>query len=202
MKIRGFGWGIVCIVALSLLVFSGQVKQPEKAVVQKEVAVAISADKFKLSPEIDPSWRGLETLEKQVLEDNDALQKYFKAGQFDQMAKLLEARHAVVVGEAYEMMYGKESIKFWSSPRLKGATLEIKVAMVYVSNAMGPHPKLPFPEEKTLKPPIGGKAYNAVAFVAQEIHIISKTKTGSLLHNDTYFMDLGYQHQWPCPWGN
>lgn len=202
MKIRKFGWGIVFIGAVSVLIFSQQVKQADQPQMEMQVIPGGLADKIMVSPGIDKAWHGLASLGKQILEDNNMLQKYFSAGKFDLMAALLHQRRGVISGRGYELMYGKDSQGFWKSLRSDGAMLEIKVAMVYVSNVTGPHPKLPFPEEKTLRLPMGKSAFNAVAFVAEEIHIITKTKTGSLLHNDTYFCDLGYRHQWDCQWGN
>jgi len=200
MKIRGFGWGMACIVALSLVAFSGQTKPTDNPSAERAAVLGISAEKIQLSKGIDLTWPGLVTLKKQILKDIEMLESYFKKGQTAQIVQLLESRYAVIAGKGYELMYANGSGKFWLARRSEAETMEISVAMIYVSNVMGPHPKLPFPEEKALKPPIGVKAFNAVAFVALEIHIITKTKSGSLLHNDKYFMNLAYRHQWPCLW--
>jgi len=204
MKFKGFGWGIVCIFALSMLIFSGQVKQADQPQVQKEVIPGGLADKIMVSPGIDKRWHGLATLGDQILEDIKALQKYFNAGKsgLAQIETLLDQRRGVISSEGYALIYGKDSATFWSNRQAEGATLEIKVAMVYVSNVTGPHPKLPFPEEKTLKLPIGKGAFNAAAFVVVEYHLIKKTKEGTVLHNVTYPGELGYRHQDNCQWGN
>jgi len=203
MKFRGFGWGIVFIIALSLLTFSGQVKQADKPQVQKEVIPGGLADKIKLSPGIDKSWPGLASLGNQVLEDIKSLQKYFSAGKsgLAQIEALLDQRRGVISVEGYALMYGKDSATFWGNRQAEGGTLEIKVAMVYVSNVTGPHPVLPIPKE-AVKPPVGGRTFDAVAFVIVEFHLIKKTKEGAVLHNATFSGELGYRHQDNCHWGD
>jgi len=200
MKFRSFGWGIVCIVALSLVTFSGQIKPTDPPQVQKEVISGVAADNIRLSPGINKNWHGLATLGKQILEDSQALKSYFSGKQFDKMTALFHQRRGVISGKDYELMYGKDSLKFWNSVYSDGATLEIKVAMVYVSNVTGPHPLLPIPEEKVVKPTIPGKTFDAAAFVVVEFHVIKKTKEGAVLRNDSFPGELGYRHQWLCQW--
>lgn len=202
MKIRSFGWGIVCVVAFSLLAFSGQDKpvQADRLLAQGEIIPGGLADKIVVSPGIDKKWHGLLTLAEQVAKDTDALKADFNPARVDSMAKLLGARHAVISGKNYELLYGKDSAAFWSSVYSEGATLDIKVVQVYVSNAPGPHPALPFPKETIVKPPIGSKLFNAVAFVTVEFHIIKKTKQGAVLKNNTYSGELGYIHIVDCQW--
>jgi hypothetical protein len=204
MKFKGFGLGIVCIVALSLLTFSGQIKPTDQPQVQKEVIPGGLSGKIMVSPGIDKGWPGLVSLGKKVREDINALQNSFKDLKSGpgQIAALLDQRRGVISRERYELIYGKDSQAFWSNKQAEGTTLEIEIAMVYVSNVTGPHPKLPFPEEKTLKLPMGGGAFNAVAFVVVEFHFIKKTKEGAFVHNDTYSGELGYRHQLDCQWGN
>jgi hypothetical protein len=198
MRFRGVGWGIVCIIALSLLMFSGQVKQADKPQGPAQIKLE-QIGPVQLSPGIKKDWVGLDRLAEKIDEDIKVLEAAFSGQAFGKMAERLQMRHAVVAGKGYEMTYGRASESFWQSVYSEGATLQIKVAMIYVSNVMGPHPFLPFPEEKKVMRPT---AFNAVAFVAEEFHIITKTKKGAVLHNATYFCDLGYRHQDNCQWGN
>jgi hypothetical protein len=198
MKFRGFGWGMICFIALSLLTFSGQVNPTDKPPGPAQIKLE-QIGPVQLSPGIKKDWVGLDRLAEKINEDIKVLEAAFSGQAFGKMAERLQLRHAVVAGKDYEMTYGRASESFWKSAYSEGASLQIKVAMVYVSNVMGPHPLLPFPEENKVILP---KAFNAVAFVAEEFHIITKTKKGAVLHNDTYFCDLGYRHQWECQWGN
>lgn len=214
MKIRGFGGVFLCVLALALFACQAQQKPSEQAAAEKTEKAAeivappqldipgLSNETLRVSPGIDKTWPGLKTLGERVQKDIDMLKAFFGSSGFDRMANLLEARHAVVSGINYEMMYGGSTSKFWPSVHSPGATLEIRIVSAFVSNVPGPHLRLPFPEESAVKLAAGKKLYNAVAFVSCEIHVISKTEAGVTLHNDTYFMDLAYRHQWCCVWGD
>ncbi len=202
MRFRNFGWGIVCIVALLALTVSGEIKPTAQSQVKKEVIPGGLADKIKLSPGIDKSWTGLVSLGEKILEDINALEKSYKDLKRGpgQIAELLDKRRGVISGERYELIYGKDSQGFWSKMQAERTTLEIQVAMIYVSNVTGPHPKLPFPEEVKIKPPLERREFNAVAFVIVEFHFVNKTKEGAVVHNETYSGELGYRHQLDCQW--
>ena len=200
MKFRSFGWGVVCIIAISLLTFSGQVKQADKPQVQKEVITPDFTNKVKLSPGIDKGWPALVKLGIKIKEDIDFLENSFKDLKFDpnHIVARLDQRRSVISREHYALIYGKDSDKFWIQQHAEGTILKIELAMVYVSNVTGPHL---IPKE-VVEPPIGGGTFDAVAFAIVEFHFIKKTKEGAVLHNATFSGELGYRHQDNCQWGN
>jgi hypothetical protein len=211
MKFKSAGGVILCVLALASLAVLAQVKpsdpaapkKPESVEPQKIEVPGLGIDVLRISPGIDPKWKGLISLGERVEKDIAALEKHFSTGKnFAEMDGLLRARHAVVAGVNYEMMFGGTTAKFWSSIYTPGATLKIKVVSAFASNVPGPHFKLPLSPGVTPRIAAGKKLYDAVAFVAMEIHVISKPKPGDPMHNDTYFMDLGYRHQWCCVWGD
>lgn len=215
MKMKSLGWVFICVLTLALLACQTQQKPAEQPAAEKveksaETVAPLTPDipglgigGLRVSPGIDSKWEGLFSLGERVQKDIGALEAYFATGmKFAEMDTLLAARHAVVAGANYEMIYGGTTEAFWKKVHSPGATLKIKVVSVYASNVPGPHLKLPLADMKSIKLVAGKKLYNAVAFVSCEIHVISKGMPGDTLHNDTYFMDLGYRHQWCCVWGD
>jgi hypothetical protein len=197
MKFKGFGLGIVLLGFFFLQTFSQQVQRPAQAQVKPDQLVR----QMILSEKIDKRWPALTKLAEQIIVDNEALQASFQKRDFWAMADLFGKRHGVVSSRDYEIIYGGDSEGFWRTVWSEGATLDIRTAMVYVSNVLGPRPGPIISRDKMGKLSFREGTFDAVAFVAQEIHVISKTKAGAVLHNDTYFCDLGYRHQDTCHWG-
>jgi hypothetical protein len=197
MKFKGFGLGIVLLGFFFLLTFSEQVQRPVQPPVKPDQLVK----QMILSEKIDKRWPALIRLAEQISEDNAALQASFQKRDFCAMADLFGKRHGVVSSRDYEIIYGKDSEVFWRTVWSEGATLDITTAMVYVSNVLGLRPGPVISRDKMGKLSFREATFDAVAFVAQEIHVISKTKEGAVLKNDTYFCDLGYRHQDTCHWG-
>ena len=221
MKLKTHGWILVCALALTLAGCPAQkeaepptptvadqaVKAPETVAPGAPAGLEVpglGVNTVWVGPGIDRTWKGLISLGERVRKDLDALEAYFATGkQFAAMDKLLAMRHAVVAGRNYEMMCCGGTAGFWEDVYSTGGTLNLKVVSVYASLAPGPHAILPASPEDVAKKLIPGKkTYDAVAFVAVEIHVISKGGSGAALHNDTYFMDLAYRHQWCCAWGD
>jgi hypothetical protein len=210
MKIKGLGWVILCILVLALLAVQAQqkpaapsgAKNAESVVPQKLDIPGLGIDTLKLSPGIDPKWNGLISLGELIQKDIAALEGSFAKGDSKAFMGLLALRHAVVAGIDYALTCAGDSGAFWKTVRTPGATLELRVVSVYVSNAPGPHAKLPVSAgTPPVKPSAGKMQYDAIAFVAMEIHVISKTEAGVKLRNDTYFMNLALRHQWCTVWG-
>jgi hypothetical protein len=197
MKSKGFGVGIVLLGFLVLLTFSQQVQPP----VQPQVKPDQIVKQMVLSEKIDKRWPALTKLAEQIIEDNKALQAHFQKRDFSGMAELFGQRHGVVSTHDYEIIYGEDSARFWLTVWSEGSTLEIRTAMVYVSNVLGLRPGPIVSRDKIGKLSLREGTFDAVAFIAQEIHVIKKTKEGAVLQNDTYFCDLGYRHQDTCHWG-
>lgn len=192
MKTHHAGLLIVCVLVLSLTACAAP-PTPEET--------GLLAGKLTLSPGISRTWNGLKTLEDRLQRDIQTLQGLFEKGQHGEMAMLLETRRAVITGIDYEKVRGIDSAGFWGKVHSGNVTLEIRIAHAYVSNVGGPHPKLPFPGEASIKVPEGKKLYNAVATIAAEIHIIERSEAGATLHNASYLLDVELLHQWCCVWG-
>ncbi len=154
-----------------------------------------------LSPGISPTWKGVKSLEDRLTKDIETLKELFDARKHGEMAALLETRRAVITGPDFVKVHGIDSAGFWDKVHGENVTLEIRIANAYISNAGGPHPKLPFDGEDKIKVPEGKRLYNATATIAGEIHVVAKTAAGATLHNDTYPIDFLLQHQWCCLWG-
>lgn len=215
MKANARGWVILCVLALIFAGCQSQKKETEKPVVEQKEKTAetieqLPPDILGIGPQavhlgqgLPPTWSALISLQEQIRKDIGALEGYFKGGavkQIEKIVELLSARSAVVSGFNYQLMYGNNSLGFWTKIHTEGATLKLKVVSIYVSLAPGPFPKLPvIPEELAKKMKPGYDLRDAIAFVAVEIHVI--TGAEAALHNDTYFMDLAYPHHWCCVWG-
>jgi len=134
----------------------------------------------------------LDSLADQIKKDNEFLMASFKAKDFEAMAKLYDERHGVISTRNYEIIYGKDSSKFWSGVWSQDKTLEFKLTAVHLRDlrALQKETTKPLPEE----------AYDAVAFVTAEIHVVQKSVEGLVIHNDTDTHDLVYRHNGKCPW--
>lgn len=209
MKIKGFGWVFLCVLALALFACNqGQQNPAEQPATEKVgktpeiVAPAgpeipgISPDMVFVAPGIDKTWPGLAALGKQILSDTHSLEELFAKGDIKGIVGMLDARYAVVSGINYKLMYGKDSGPFWSGYRSGGATLAIKVVSTYVSNAPGPHLKLPLPKDVEIKAFPGKRLYDAFAVIVAEIRFASKTGIDTI-----HYFNWEYGHQWCCVWG-
>jgi hypothetical protein len=208
MKMKGRGWVGLCVLMLALFACQTQQKPAEQPAAEKVEKTAeivaparpeipgITPDVVYVAPGIDKTWPGLVSLAEQIQKDVNALQGLFAKGDIKGIVGMLHARYAVVSGINYALLYGKDSSPFWSGFHAEGAALEIKVVSVYISNAPGPHLRLPPPKEAEIKALPGKKSYDAVAFVVVEIRFTSKAGIGIV-----HYLNWEYCHQWCCVWG-
>jgi len=186
MKIRGFGWGIVCVSVLSLVTISGPIQPQDQA---KELV-----KKMILSESVRTDWEPLSGLARQIITDFEALKKNFSSESFSNMGELFAKRHGTITGRDYMKKPADE--KFWKGVYSKGTTLDIKIVTIHVTNALGSQDLGAVSKDKAGKP-IG---FDAMATVIAEFHVIMPKKPGSSFHNDTYPGELGYRHQLDCHW--
>ncbi len=181
MKSKGWVLGVILLFFFSLPAVSTQKQTAAPGQVLKDLLCLIGKAAQAIKPE------ALESLAKQIEIDNALLSSSFQAGNFQAMIDLYVERLGVLSTENFEIIYGQDSSAFWKKTRAEGKTLSFKLVSVYVS---GP------PEGTTIRSGVK----NAVAFVVSEIHIMEKSKDGSILHNETFHQSLAYSHCENCPW--
>jgi hypothetical protein len=187
MKQKGWALGIILLLSFSLTSVSTQnqtLSRPGQEI--KDLMAAIG----KVPPAIKEE--ALASLADQIKKDNAFLSSSFQAGHFKEMAKLYDDRHGVLSIRNYEIIYGKDSEAFWGKVWSQGKVLEFKLGSVFVRG-------LPALRKVTTTPP-SAEEYDAVAFVANEIHLVQKDDQGSVIHNDTFYQDLAYRHNAKCVW--
>ena len=181
MKIKGPTFGMVFAVLFFMLMFSAPSQSQEKP--EELVKQMTSKEGTVIKDDVKLS------LANQIIADQGTLKTHFREGQFGRMSALLGKRRAFIAQREYSFIHGALSEDFWKGVAAVAGNLEIKTVSVYVSDVLGQF------ESKDKK------KYDAVAFVILEIHAITKTETGAVLHNDTYICELGYRHQDTCHWG-
>ena len=172
MKLRGWALGAILFLSFSLISVSTQnqtVATPGQEI--KDLMAVIGKVPTTIKKE------ALASLADQIKNDNAALSAFFKEKNFKAMATLYDERHGVLSKQNYQIIYGKDSGEFWSRVWSPEAALEFKLVSVYVSGlpALRKEAAKPLPEEE----------YDAVAFVTAEIHVLQRSKEGSVLHNDS-----------------
>jgi len=125
-----------------------------------------------------------------VTDDNTTLREYFKNEKFDEMARLLGKRGAVLIKPNYQGISGKDSAGFWGKVWNENADLEFSTLNVYESDALG-----------TVETTINGERakVDKVAIVVQQIRIITREE-GSILKNKKVNSISSYRHRVECPW--
>lgn len=209
MNIRRLGWVLSCVLVLAMSACDrdqpAPAEQPAAEKMEKAAeAVAPAApqipglkpDMVFVTPGIDKVWPGLKSLAQQIQSDFEELEKLFAGGNMRGIASMLDARHAVVAGINYELMYGKDSAPFWGIYRAGGAFLATRVISVYVSNEPGPHLRLPLSKEEKFNVLPGKMLFDAYAVIVVELRFTPKTGIGTV-----HYLNWEYGHQWCCEWG-
>lgn len=179
MRFKCWALGVILLLSFSLTSVSTQNQAVPTAGQEAKDLMAVIG---KVPPTIKRE--ALASLADQIKRDNAFLSTRFEARDFEAMAKLYDERHGVISTRNYQIIYGKDSEPFWGKVWGQGKTLEFKLVSVYVSGLPGP------PKED----------FDAVTFVTAEIHVVQKTKEGSVMSNESYYQNLALRHSGKCPW--
>lgn len=195
MKIRGYSFLFVFILLFALVALC---KPAEKEINNDQVREKI-IEKMKMKEGMEKDIKKMESLADEIMEDNEKLSRYFKNGDFVDIAELYKERSAILVTHEYKKIPGKSSGAFWKSVWTEGAELKFKTVNVYLSDVIGKKTVQVFEADPKGQKILKERTYDTIAFVIQEFHVIIK-KEGSILHNITGEENRSYIHQDGCPW--
>lgn len=197
MKIKGLSLFIILGFSLSLLSVVASCENPKALTADQKALMKKMA--FKEGMKRNEAM--MLSLADKIIEDQLFLAGAFASHDFVGMATRLGERGASLVSPKYKRILGKESGQFWKNSAEEAVELQIVIASIFISDAIGPQTiQVCEPDEKTKGLVPVTYDYDAAAVVTFEFHLISKEK-GTIVHNQTGIATLSYRHQGRCIWG-
>jgi len=195
MRLKIYSFLTVFIFLFVTLAFCAPQEKETKAEKLRENII----NKMKMKEGMEVSKEKMESLANRIIEDNQSLSRYFSDENYVDMAQLLKARKAIIVTPRYKKISGQDSAFLWKTGWKKEAKLKFETVIVYISDVMGLQTIQLTRTDTEGKMSLKEINVDSIAFVLQEIHIITE-REGASPQNETFLASSCYMHREICPW--
>lgn len=132
---------------------------------------------------VDPA----QSLAAKVFEDGERLKVLFREKHFEDMAKVFDSLHAVLITPDYQIIYGKDSAAFWKMIWDARAFLIFEPSNFHFSSALG--------TKETKEGTMDG-----AAFVVQKIRVLLRGEKEEIIRNQSLLFGMPGRHRNDCQW--
>ena len=127
----------------------------------------------------------VKTLSSTIWQEYREMKGLYKDQKFDDLARFLERRAAVIVTPDYKKLRGGASARFWAKEHGQGAKLDFRTVNIFLGGGSGVHGD-------------SQKTFDSIAFITHEVHL--KKNSGARRKNATGYMETSGKHQTDCTW--